>query len=150
MKTSTYLLTSCLLGSCLLSLGCSDDVPGAGTAAGHVHHHDHKHGPNGYPIVDMDDGTEIEWDFDRSSGGFLLIAPTEMSDAIESVTVKAESDGTETDYAFEKGENAGVWSLVDEELGATMMLGDAAKRTLMITTTDGKTLTAAVAHFEGH
>lgn len=160
MKTTgTSILTACLLAFGLTSIGCnqgestdteSDVVTSAPPSSEHASDHDHKHGPNGYPVVDLNDGTEVEWDFDTASGSFLLIPPKAVADSVKEIAVKTSVEGTDNNYVFEAGEEPGTWTLVNMELGTAMMMGDAIERTLVITLNDGNSMTAPVAHFEGH
>ncbi len=164
MKSSlSSLIVTGLAFVCLVAIGCgreetvdlpSDIVttapPSTSGVSDHDHEHDHKHGPNGYPVVDMNDGTEIEWEFDEDAATFLLVPPTEMADKIQTITVKSVVEGTENLYTFNQGEQPGTWTMQNQELGTAMMMGDAVERTLTITLSDGTSLTAPVAHFEGH
>ncbi|MDG2221097.1 MAG: hypothetical protein P8L85_06940 [Rubripirellula sp.] len=153
------ILATCALCFGLTLTGCNqgepDNVvttppPSSEDVSDHGHDHDHKHGPNGYPVVDLNDGTEIEWDFDSASGTFLLIPPAEMAESVKQIAVETTVDGTDSQYVFKPGEESGSWTLENMELGTAMMMGDAVKRTLVITLNDGNSMTAPVAHFEGH
>ena len=144
----------------LFALGCGSETtesPESPTAQetstedhGHSHDHGHKHGPSGYPVVTLDDGTEIEWDLDTLSGSFLVIPPADMAEDVESVVVKTMTEGEEKTYEFTKDAEPGRWALEDKDLSEAMTMGDAVERTLIMAMSDGRTVSGAVAHFEGH
>jgi|SRR6056297_117953 len=128
----------------------SDEVVSEEAPEGSDHSaHDHKHGPNGLPVVDLSDGSEIEWDFDEDTSEFTVI-PVD-GESVNAVRVETVVEGNEKTYEFEQQETEddSRWVLTNEELGTAMMMGDAVERTLVVETEDGD-LTAAVQHFEGH
>lgn len=159
MKTplpKLFILT--LAPAFLLAVGCAKEVetedvvttPPPSSEAAEDHDHDHKHGPTGLPVVEADDGTEIEWGFNEDEGAFLVIPPADLHDSIEEVVIKTVTEGNEKTYTLTFDQEEDGWILVDQELGTAMMMGDAVERTLVITGADGKVWTAAVAHVEGH
>jgi len=149
------LLTVCFAAVCLIAIGCGKEetttvttTPPPPTPS--FDDHDHKHGPNGFPVVDMDDGTEVEFGFDKEFSMFTVMPPVAMDSEIEKIEIKTVTDGTEKVYAVKKDDWPGSWVLEDKELGTAMLMEDAVERTLIITKKDGSTMSAPVAPAEGH